>query len=188
MPNTRRVLSFAVGLTLVAIVLACGGPGDEPPGTTGSSASTLTSETRADDTSSPPTASSETPATDDHRFGPPLAAPSRYYGLYASPDRPDRQWFIAEAKRPKWAEQAPEIPPGHLALGAMFGDVSPWTLKTLSDTEFVQAWAPDGQPEPVAIEFELDADGNAVAFRFTDDRNATLGRLERQGDLPEDWE
>ena len=53
------------------------------------------------------------PTAGHHRLGEPLADPSRYYGLYASADRPDRrQWFVAEAKRPAYAEQAPEVPPG----------------------------------------------------------------------------
>jgi hypothetical protein len=70
----------------------------------------------------------------------------------------------------------------------MFGDVAPWHLRTLSDTEFVQAWVPPGQPEAVSIEFEIDADGRAVAFRFTNQQNASAGRLERVADLPEGWE
>jgi hypothetical protein len=72
----------------------------------------------------------------------------------------------------------------------MFGDVAPWHLRTVSEREFVQARVPDDhQPTPVAIEFELDADGHAVAFRFTNAEYATsYGRLERQGDLPDGWE
>lgn len=121
-------------------------------------------------------------------LGEPLDHPERYYGLYANPSTPNRQWFVTEAKRPKYAEQAPEVPPGHLAIGAMFGDVAPWHMKTLSDTEFEQAWVSDYQPEPITVEFELGDDGTAVAMTFTDEQQASEGRLERQGDLPEGWE
>lgn len=127
------------------------------------------------------------PAPDGSSLGPALADPERYYGVYAEPGRPGRAWFITEATRPAYAERAPEVPPGHLMLGAMFGDVAPWQLKTLSRTEFVQAYPGSGQSEPVAIEFRLDANGEAAAFRFT---AAALGDdewLERTGDLPDGW-
>jgi hypothetical protein len=120
-------------------------------------------------------------------LGEPLENPESYYGLYANPDTPNRQWFVAEAKRPAYAEQAPEIPPGYLMIGAMFGDVAPWPMRSESDTEFVQAWVSDFQPEPVAVEYELGGDGSAVAMTFTNEQYAGEGRLVRQGDLPEGW-
>jgi len=120
-------------------------------------------------------------------LGAPLREPERYYGLYANPETPDRQWFVIEAKRSPYAEQAPEVPPGHLAVGAMFGDVEPWHLRTLSETDFEQAWVGAGQAEPIAVRFELDGNGDAVAMAFITEPNAAEGRLERQGDLPADW-
>lgn len=121
-------------------------------------------------------------------LGMPLAEPERYYGVYATVAEPNRSWFVAAAKRPPYAEQAPEVPPGYLSLGAMFGDVAPWHLKTLSATDFVQAHPGPGQTEPLAIRFELDAEGRAAAFTFTQGAYAPPGRFLRVGDLPDDWE
>jgi len=181
-PSAFVLLFFAAGL------FACGGGTDAPSGKTGQSSGSRsrTASSNEGNGGLDPQAPAETAG--DQRLGAPLADPSRYYGVFASADRPDRQWFVTMAKRPKYAEQAPEVPPGHLALGAMFGDVAPFHLKTLSDTGFEQAWVSDYQPEPISIEFELGDDGRAVAFTFTDTTNASLGRLERQGDLPEGWE
>ncbi|MEZ5333106.1 MAG: hypothetical protein R2991_13900 [Thermoanaerobaculia bacterium] len=125
------------------------------------------------------------PIEADPTFGPALEAPELYYGVYADSDQPSRQWFVSEAKRPQFAEHAPEVPPGHLMIGALFGDVAPWQMKTLSETDFEQAWVMEGQ-EPVTVRFELDADGRAVALTFTDPMLADQGRLERRGDLPDD--
>ena len=172
MVQLRTTPPVLVSLLLVGALVACGGSGESPAGD-------------AEETPDPAAAA---PMAGDHALGAALADPSRYFGVYASADRPDRQWFVAEAKRPAYAEQAPEVPPGRLALGAMFGDVAPWHLRTLSETEFEQAWVSDHQPETVSIQFELDDDGWAVALRFTNEQNASLGRLERQADLPEGWE
>lgn len=133
-------------------------------------------------------ASNEAPAvSSDSRLGPALEAPEDYYGVYASPERPSRAWFIAEAKRPVYAERAPEVPPGHLMLGARFGDVAPWQMKTVSYTKFEQARLSPGQEEPVVIEFRLDADGRAEALRFTGGMLAADTWLQRTGDLPDGW-
>lgn len=167
----------ATTLSTTLLLAACGG--ESPPASTGMDTAAGPATAQAAESGPAPQA--------DQGLGEPLDDPSRYYGVYADPARPDRAWFIAEARRPVWAEQAPEVPPGHLALGAMFGDVAPWHLKTLSQTEFVQARVPDAQPEPVAIAVELDADGRAIAFRFTSGDLGTGGRLERVRDLPEDW-
>jgi hypothetical protein len=176
-------------LLLVLTLAACGGSGSAPqPGTADTEPGGVTAEAPSHTSKEPQATSGKESAAADDRLGPPLADPSRYYGVYAAADSPDRKWFVAEAKRPKYAEQAPEVPPGHLALGAMFGDVSPWHLRTVSDTEFAQAWVAPGQPEAVSIQFELDGDGDAVAFRFTNQQNESAGRLERAGDLPEGWD
>ncbi|MDX1642780.1 MAG: hypothetical protein R3244_00335, partial [Thermoanaerobaculia bacterium] len=130
-------------------------------------------------------AKGEDPGTD---FGEPLQNPERYYGVYASADEPNRAWFIAEAERPWYAEKAPPVPPGHLMIGAMFGDVAPWYLRTVSQTVFERAETGGPSSDPLRIEFELDGEGNAVAMRFTNEDPITEGRLERRGDLPEEWQ
>ncbi len=126
------------------------------------------------------------PSTDSG-LGPAIQSPERYYGLYAAPDRPNRQWFITEARNPEYAEFAPDVPPGHLMLGAMFGDVAPWQLRTLSETEFVQARLSAGANEPIEIEFRLDDSSRATALRFSGGPFANEAWLERVGDLPEGW-
>jgi hypothetical protein len=175
-------------MPLLVVLAACGGSGDSPGRSEDPASAPPTRDAKASGSTDTPAASDPATTTADDGLGAPLDNPARYYGVYASAEQPNRQWFIAEAKRPIWAERAPEVPPGHLALGAMFGDVAPWHLRTVSETEFVQARVPDHQPEPVAVEFELDADGHAIAFRFTNDDYASYGRLERQGDLSDGWE
>jgi hypothetical protein len=160
--------------------LASGDSGEPRPGETSVAQAPV-------DEKAPATSADANPDTSP-TLGEPLDHPERYYGLYANPNTPNRQWFVTEAVRSKYAEQAPEVPPGHLAIGAMFGDVAPWHMKTLSDTEFEQAWVSDFQPEPVTVEFELGDDGTAVAMTFTNEQLASQGRLERQGGLPEGWE
>ena len=111
----------------------------------------------------------------------------RFFGLYGDTNHPGRDFFVAEAKRPEWAEQAPEIPPGYLVIGAMWGDVSPWNMKAVSDTRFEQQSLGDVRPaEPIGVVFEVGEDKNAVGITFEtvfDDR----GPLKRLGDLPEEW-
>jgi hypothetical protein len=188
MLHARPKSSLFASLLLAGTLAACGGAGAPSPGAAGSPSEGATDAGSSGAGSAAQAATDAAPAADASSLGAPLEDPSRYYGVYASPDQPNRRWFVSEAKRPEWAEQAPEVPPGHLALGAMFGDVAPWALRTVSDTEFVQAEVPDGQPQPVAIVFELGPDGKAVAFRFTNQDDASFGRLERQGDLPEGWQ
>ncbi len=135
-------------------------------------------------------ASDEAPAAEpaaEAVLGPALSDPERYYGLFAAPGRPGRPWFVAEARNPAWAERAPPVPPGHLMLGAMFGDVAPWHLKTLTETDFVQVRVGPGAQEAIEIEFRLDPDGRAEALRFSGGALADDTWLVRAGDLPEDW-
>lgn len=184
MVHFRTTSSALVLFLFVATLLACGGSTESPSAEIASPPEASPKQTAADI----PEPAAPAEKTGDNKLGAALENPSRYYGVYASAEQPNREWFIAEAKRSKYAEQAPEVPPGHLALGAMFGDVAPYHLKTLTETQFEQSWVPDFQPEPISIEFDLDSDGHAVALKFTDQQNASLGRLDRQGNLPEDWE
>jgi hypothetical protein len=121
----------------------------------------------------------------DHPLGEPRADLERFYGVYGDPDNPGRDFFVKEAEAPIWMERL-NIPPGYLMIGAMWGDVAPWYMKSLSETEFEQGIVPGHQEEPLAVTFELGEDSTAVALTFKmmfDDR----GRLERIGDLPERW-
>jgi hypothetical protein len=109
------------------------------------------------------------------------------HGLYGDPDKPGRDFFVVEAKRPKFAEQAPEIPPGYLMIGAMWGDVAPWYMKALSDTKFEQQTLGDFKPpEPIVVVFEAAEGQNAAALTF-ETVFADRGRLKRLGDVPEEW-
>lgn len=179
---TRHLIS--VVLTTLVLV-ACGGATNEAASESGNSSGSPGNQ--GVEAGHPDQTEASDPSASD-RWGEPLDHPERYYGLYANPATPNRAWFVTEAKKPAEAEQAPEIPPGHLMIGAMWGDVAPWPMRTLSETEFEQAWVSEYQPEPVAIRFELGEDGSAVTMEFTDDQMASQGRLVRQGDLPADWQ
>lgn len=121
---------------------------------------------------------------DEFPLGEPRDDLERFIGVYGDPgDENGRDFFVAPAKRPEYAEE--QLPEGYLMIGAMWGDVAPWYMKSVSDVRFEQQWV-NPASEPVIAEFELGPDGNAVALRFEtwfDDR----GRLERIGDLPEGW-
>jgi len=123
----------------------------------------------------------------DYWLGEPRDDLERFFGLYGDADHPGRDFLVLEAKRPKWAEQAPEIPPGYLMIGATWGDVAPWSMKAVSDNRFEQQSLGDLQPaEPIVVVFEAAEGQNAVAITFAtvfSDR----GRLKRLGDVPEEW-
>lgn len=124
---------------------------------------------------------------DDFWLGTPRDDLERFYGLYGNPDNPGRDFFVVEAKRPKFAEQAPEIPPGYLMIGATWGDVAPWYMKALSETSFEQQTLGDFKPpEPIVVVFEAAEGQNAVAITF-ETVFADRGRLKRLGDVPEEW-
>lgn len=106
----------------------------------------------------------------------------RFYGVYGDGDS-GRNFFVAPAEYAKWVEKT--MPPGYLMIGAMWGDVAPWYMKSVSDTRFEQQ-RPGPGGEAVVAEFALDDAGRATAITFQtvfDDR----GRLQRLGDLPEGW-
>jgi len=106
---------------------------------------------------------------------------ARFHGVYG--DGSGRDFFVAEAARPEYAEQ--QLPPGYLMIGAMWGDVAPWYMKSVSDTRFEQQWVNPGG-EPIVARFELDGQGNARALVF-EAVFADRGALARTGDLPEGW-
>lgn len=181
--NARRRNRMCTAIVLVIALAGCG----EQPAESEKEAGTDQASGFVEERQASESSSSASAMASDSRLGPALGEPARYYGVYASPERPARAWFIAEAKRPAYAERAPEVPPGHLMLGAMFGDVAPWQMKTISKTEFEQARVSPGQDQPIVVEFRLGADGRAEALRFTGGMFAADTWLLRTGDLPDDW-
>lgn len=117
-----------------------------------------------------------------HPLGEPREDLERFYGVYGDGDS-GRNFFVTAARRPEYAER--QIPPGYLMIGAMWGDVAPWYMKSVSETRFEQQWTTPGA-EPIIAEFETNEEGGARTLVFEtvfDDR----GRLQRVGELPEDW-
>ena len=173
-PKWQAVLALSVSLLLTA----CGGG--------------QVSETSAVPGTSETNESDQAGAQEGFYLGEPRDDIERYLGVYGDPNEPDNprgQFFVAEAKRPKYAEQAPEIPPGYLAIGAMWGDVAPMSMKSLSETKFEQVDLSDfASPEPNVAEFELGPDGNAAALAFTSGGFSEYGRRVRVGDLPAEWQ
>jgi len=122
-------------------------------------------------------------AAEENPLGEPRDDLERFYGVYGSDDQPGRDFFVTKAKYGPGVDRT--APEGYMMIGAMWGDVAPWFMKSLSATEFEQAYASPGQEEPLRVEFQLDGD-TPVAMSFTqgfEDR----GRLKRIDDLPEDW-
>lgn len=123
-------------------------------------------------TAQPPTVSLDT-------LGTPRDDLQRFFGVYGVAGG-HRNFIVAEARA---AAGDKPVPPGYLMVGAMWGDVQPWYMRSLSDTRFQQAYVGPYQDAPLVVEFHTDGDGRAVALTFTgmfEDR----GRLERIGDLP----
>lgn len=172
----QRRTSFAA-LALLALVAACGGaPDSEPAAETVEEAAAAAGGGAASETEE-----------GGHYLGEPRDDIDRFFGLYG--EEGGRQFFVTEAKRPAYAERAPEIPPGYLAIGAMWGDVAPMHLKSLADNRFEEVDRSDfAAEEPSVAEFEIGPDGDAVALTFTSGIFSDYGRLERAGDLPEKFQ
>ncbi len=181
----RLGLRAPAGLTLAGLLAlgACGGGstdaggGSDDPSGTGSAAGKA------------PTASggSADNAGGGHYLGKPRDDIERFFGLYG--EQGVGQFFVVEAKRPKYAERAPKIPPGYLAIGAMWADVAPMYMKSLSESRFEQVDQSDFAPEvPNIAEFEFGPDGKPVALTFTQGDLSQYGRRERIGDVPAEWQ
>ncbi len=166
---------FAVAAAVLALAACGGGNGDETVRAPAAERSAVSEK-----------------STDDFPLGEARNDIERFFGLYgdpAAPGNPRGQVFVIEAKRPKFAEQAPEIPPGYLAIGAMWGDVAPMYMKSVSEATFEQVDLGDFAPaEPNVAEFELGPDGKAFGLTFTSGGFSRLGRLARIGDSPPDWQ
>jgi len=176
--NSRRPRERSAVFALIALVAinACGGNGGEP-----AEAPAAPGEPAAQ------SAPADAAANEDFHLGEPRDDLERFHGLYGEPGR--GQFFVTQAKRPVWAERAPEIPPGYLAIGAMWGDVAPMDMKSLADNRFEQVDRGDFAPDtPNVAEFDIGPDGNAVALNFTQGGFSDFGRRERVGDLPEGFE
>lgn len=120
-------------------------------------------------------------------LGEPLDDVERYFGLYG--EQRIGQFLVIEAKRPKYAERAPEVPPGYVAIAAMWADVSPMYMKSLSESRFEQVDLSDFAPEVLnVVEFEFGPDGKPVALTFTQGDLSQYGRRERIGDVPAEWQ
>ena len=179
MLNVKSNRCAALMLAVLLGLGACGGSGTEEAGEADSGEEAEASGTMDSSGDAPE-------PTDDFYLGEPRHDVQRYFGLYGDPGR--GQFFVTEAKRPKYAEQAPEIPPGYLAIGAMWGDVAPMSMKSLSETKFEQVDLSDFAPdEPSVAEFEFGPDGIAVALTFTSGSFGGFGRRARVGNLPEEW-
>lgn len=142
---------------------------------------TETDSASATSDEAPAATESRTQADKEYTLGEPRDDLERFYGLYG--DGSGKNFFVTRAKRPEYAEK--QIPPGYLMIGAMWGDVAPWYMKSVSETRFEQQWV-NPASEPVIAEFELDSDGDARAIIF-ETVFADRGRLTRVGNLPEGW-
>lgn len=131
------------------------------------------------------------PPQEDFWLGEPREDIDRFVGVYGDAGNPEQAhgaFFVAPAKRPPMAERAPEIPVGYLMIGAMWGDVAPWYMKSLSEATFQQVTQGDfGPPETIVVEFQFGDDGKAEALLFKSGMDRYDRRV-RIGDLPEEWQ
>jgi hypothetical protein len=116
----------------------------------------------------------EHPSATQTNPGPPRTDLARFYGMYGDKEPSKRSVFVRETCD------------GHLQIGSLWGDASPWTMRSESDTVFVQVLNPD-QPSlpPFRFEFELGPGGKARVVK-----HALTGEMQsvpRVGDLPKDW-
>lgn len=102
----------------------------------------------------------------------------RFHGVYGDASAQDR------SPRNFAVEQSCD---GHLRFGAMWGDVMPWTMKSVGDAEFVQGATGPGQTTPIRIRFEVDGDGRAQALTHNMTDLGLPLRATRLGDLPTAW-
>jgi len=184
----RKTISNGQAALILATFLllaACGG-----------GASNESDATNAGGATAPPSGpagaktEAKTVTESDYWLGAPRDDIARFLGTYgdaANPDQGRGKFVVMEAKRPREAEQAPEIPPGYLMIAPIWADVANLSMKSLSDTTFEHVTLSDfAPPEPIVVEFELGPDGNAVALTFTSGMGE-FGRRQRLGDIPADW-
>lgn len=96
------------------------------------------------------------------RLGEPRDDLERFYGEYRNPDI---GWIVrpAEASFEMLdATGGEEIPPGYVMVYATRGDVAPYYLRAVADTRFESG-------RSGAVEFEIDANGEATAMTMRGD-------------------
>lgn len=111
---------------------------------------------------------------------------ARFQGVYGDPSAQDQ----ATTPRNFFVDRTCD---GHLRLGAMWGDVAPWSLKSVSETEFVEGFIPDGQPAAIRVQFQLTGDGRPTGLTHNMNEVWALAgepartRIARLDDLPPEW-
>lgn len=120
-------------------------------------------------------------AAQEDRWGPPVDDISRYVGLYS--DDMGRDWFVAEARPPVGSDAF--VPPGHLMIGATFGDVAPWYMTTVAKDVFLRPGWNEYNPD-ITVTFEFGVDGRATLLEYTYGNEAPQ-TWSRSGDLPDGW-
>jgi hypothetical protein len=104
--------------------------------------------------------------------GQPRSDLERFTGLYGDPED-------TSANRKLWVTISCD---GYLISGALWGDASPWWLKSAGDKLFTY----EDSFSKVRMEFETD--GNGKGIRMTHNINYIKTPLKRLGPLPGDWE
>lgn len=167
-------MTLTGGILAVLLPLAaCGQETDQdPPPHEEASASEVGGGARRP--ADPPAAADGSPEADDR--GAPRDDLARLVGVYGDPNAQER------LPRNFFVDQTCD---GRLRFGAMWGDVAPWVMKSLSDTEFEQAVLQPYETEPIRLEFHLDADGRAEGLTHTFGQRSRIRRL---GDLPVEFD
>ena len=114
----------------------------------------------------------ETQPSVEYDPGPSRTDLDRFAGLYSDPAAPDEQksFFVAVGCD------------GRLVTGAMWADVSPWWMTSVSDLVFEY----EGSWTQIRMEFEAGSEG--LASGMTHDRDDILpSPLTRIGPLPPEW-
>ena len=105
----------------------------------------------------PPALPAEPPAERPSRdLGPARADLGRFLGVYGDPAK---QGVNARHVLIRLGCNR-----GRLEMGGLWGPVSPWVMKSVSELQFEQGFMPPGW-EPIRLAFETGPDGRAVAIR-----------------------
>lgn len=126
-------------------------------------------------------------ATPESAPAAPAVETAPYTGLYgdaADPGELFGQFLVMQAAPPPMADRFPELPPGYLMIGAVWADTAPWYMKPVTATRYEQDFLSSFDPEPVVIEFSLDAEGRATGFAFVSGMT-DFGPRDRLADAPE---
>lgn len=73
---------------------------------------------------------------------------------------------------------------GYLEVGATWGDVALWSMRSVSETVFTESY-PNPGAKPLEVEFRKTSDGSAEALIH--DGEFIESPLARVGELPEGW-